>query len=276
MSVSVSVSVNVKVRLATPDDNRQLRRLAWRTAMGGKVRLMRAAVVEPWIDTFVAEEEGRIVGCGQRVRHERYINGKLTPTAYLSTLRVDPAASCPGRVIRDGYEFLGELHRADPRPTFTSVMSDNAAALRLLTRPRRSLPRYAFMTDYLTAILPGGALGQVEPQARWDEPRNFGDGLNVLCGPVMPTWEVAWRWLPIRRRVCIVAEGPLARSDPAMLQPVPFGRVAFGGPAGDPFMQQFRRIPKAYLLESKLFAVRWPGDDWELDDRPVWPEVADL
>jgi hypothetical protein len=151
----------MKVRLATVDDEPQLRRLAWRTAMGGRWKLVRPATVRPGAETVVVEAGGRVVGCGQRVKMERFVNGRLTPVAYLGTLRVDPATTSPGRVLRDGYGLLGELHRSDPRPTFTSIMDGNDAAIRLLTRPRRTLPRYEWLTNYLTAVLPGRRVREV-------------------------------------------------------------------------------------------------------------------
>ena len=138
----LGATVSATVRLATAEDEPRLADLARRTAMPGRLRLARPATVKPWKDTVVAESNDKIFACGQRVRRHRYVNGRLIPTAYLTSLRVAPEARGDGRLILRGYGLLRELHERDGRPpTFTSIMADNAAALSMFAKPRRGLPR---------------------------------------------------------------------------------------------------------------------------------------
>ena len=301
------------VRLATTADEPALVTLARQTAMGGRVRLIRPAVVRPWKDTVVAERDGEIVACGQRVRRHRYINGRLVPTAYLTALRVDPflPPHDRGRAITLGYRLLGELHEADPRPTFTSVMNDNAPALRLIEKhmkpPRpwltpldlpqpstsgvgagrslgppaalsrgSGLPRYERIGNYLTVVCRGSQLKRVRPAEPWATPPQFAPPIGPCHNTPEPPWEVELNlagrtW---RRRADLTCVWKHAG---AVTWPTrPFDRYLVGGHADDTFVNALASRRGVCVLRSTLFAVRWPGDTWQLDGRPVSPEVADL
>ena len=277
----------MRVRLATTDDEEPLRELARRTAMPGRLRLARPAVVKPWKDTVVAEHQGRIVACGQRVRRYRYVNGRLVPTAYLTALKVDPDARGDGRIFLSGYGLLRELHEQGGRPpTFTSIMADNAPALSLFERPRRGLPRYEFIGPYLTAVARGKVFGTVPAVEHWDRPPHFAAPVTPRVTMTDPPFTLAgfggfWhhfdRVLPrdglsVELR-CVWQKH---RESPYWHSWTHRRRYVTGGHPADPFLQALTTRRGVRVLHSRLFAVRWPGDDWELDARPVSPEVADL
>ncbi len=278
----------MRVRLATADDADPLRDLAARTAMHGRLRLARPATLGPWKETVVAESGGRLVACGQRVRRHRYVNGNLVPTAYLTSLRVAPEARGDGRLILRGYGLLRELHEQAGRPpTFTSIMADNAAALSLFDRPRRGLPRYEFIGPYLTALARGRAFRNVPPAERTESPPQFaaprGPGITRSLPPfTLVGFGGALRPLDalLPRKGVTIGTSCLWQKRRESANPGcglrPRRRYLVGGAPGDPFLAALARRRGVRLLHSRLFAVRWPGDAWKLDGRPVSPEVADL
>ena len=280
--------MSAAVRPATPDDAPGLLDLARRCAMPGRLRLARPAVLRPWVDTVVAEANGRIVACGQRVRRHRYFNGDLVPTAYLSSLRVSPDCRGDGRLIRRGFGLLGDLHAAGGRPpTFTSVMADNAPTLALLGRPRRGLPAYEFLGEYVTVVAGGRSFRRLAPAVRPDRPPQFAAPVGPRSTPSDPPFSLvgfagrlSWldRLLPAGGRpVWTSCLWQRCREDAyALARLAPRNRYLVGGHPADPFVAALARRPGVRVLRSRLFAVRWPGDDWALDGRPASPEVADL
>ena len=283
-----------RVRLATADDDEELRRFTRSQAMPGRVRLAVVHGFDPAAQTVVAERAGRVVACGRRIVRERFVNGTLAPVAYLSTLRL---ADPDKRTILHGYGLLRELHEADGRPvTFTSVMSGNASAARMFGKPRRGLPAYEELGNYVTHLLP---IRKIEIFAFWvarfrwlqgwpigwsdamPADGQFGDGASPATRPI-GDWRILGYGglLRLVRRCLPPVDRPLSSGasrrtgtrDPTGARREAEARgwthLLFGTPQR---CGNHRR-----WIGSRLFGVRWPGDDWHLDGRPVWPEVADL
>ena len=334
----------MKVRLATAADDAALRALTRGTPMPGRVRFAVVHGSDPAAQTVVAERDGRLIACGRREVRERFVNGVLRPTAYLSGLR----SLGSGRAVVRGYGLLRDLHERDGRPpTFTSVMADNAAALRLFSRTRRGLPRYEMIGRFVTHVIPVRALrsmtttvsgvacharspgkpsyshlmtrGSCGPAGRSsgdsqtsrtavrrtaatavadarrsatnnplmggafrDDAPHFSRPARTVVEPARETVVVGYAGLyrllrpllppvgePLRIG-CLTAAG---RADPRAAQGEArrrgWSHVLYGSPRRDAGV-------RGRVLDSRLFAVRWPGDEWELDGRAAWPEVADL
>ena len=286
--------MSVTVRLATPGDDEPLRRLTRSTPMPGRVRLAIVHGHDPAAQTVVAERAGRIVGCGRREVRERFVNGTPRPVAYLSGLRL---ADPDRRVILRGYGLLRELHEQDGRPvTFTSVMADNDDAIGLFRRPRRGLPSYARIGGYVTHVMPTAKIAawarHVYQSAVYDPsvmPFRGDRGDASYHFAVRPD-------LLVRRAREMVVEGYagalrlLRPCLPPVGQPLRIGCVTVAGArrSAEAQAEAARRSwthalfgapvagGRGRRLRSTLFAVRWPGDEWRLDGRPAWPEVADL
>src|SRR5262245_57528226 len=108
------------MRLATREDDEQLRAILAATPMPGRVAVsfrrepsfFDAAVVEgPFHQVAACQDSqaGRIIGFGCRSVRPRYVNGVPTPVGYLSGLRLLREYRSLGLLAR-GYRFFRELH----------------------------------------------------------------------------------------------------------------------------------------------------------------------
>lgn len=151
--------------LATEADDCELRELLRQIAMPGNITL--AFLREP--SFFLAEQagsmasqvivcrdcrQGRVVGMGSRSLRWVYIDGKPTSVGYLSLLRGIPQAR--GNIgLARGYQYLKELHADGAVPYyFTTILADNADAVRLLTSGRAGLPVYQPFAHLVTYLIP--------------------------------------------------------------------------------------------------------------------------
>ena len=284
--------MSTTVRLATAEDDIRLRNFTRSEQMEGRIDLAISFGYEASAQTVIAERDGRLVGCGRREVRERFVNGKPPqPVAYLSGMRF---CDSDKRAIVRGYGLLRELHETDGRPvTFTSVMADNWPALSMFSQPREGLPSYERLSDYVTHVIASRNLARIHEvfwnacyarQSKWSGSDANSFQFTRRPGPLtLPAKDLIvrrycgllrllQRWLPaVDKRLpigCITMAGAF-KLDAALAEVVTEGwtHVLFGAP---------RATGWGIKLRSRLFAVRWPGDEWKLDGRPVWPEVADL
>jgi hypothetical protein len=153
------------MRLATREDDAQLRAILAATPMPGRVAVSfrrepsffdAAAVEGPFHQVAACEDrqEGRIVGFGCRSIRPRYVNGRPAPVGYLSGLRLLREYRSLGLLAR-GYRFFRELHRDGRAEVYlTTIAEDNARALATLTTARAGLPEYADAGRYHTVVIP--------------------------------------------------------------------------------------------------------------------------
>lgn len=86
------------VRLATPADDAALRSLVARVPMAGSPRI--AQEREPSFfalpklsgafDTYVVEQDGRVVGCGTHTVRDAWVDGRLERVGHVGDLRLEP------------------------------------------------------------------------------------------------------------------------------------------------------------------------------------------
>src|SRR5262245_16737033 len=96
---------------------------------------------------------GRSVGVAVRAIRAQYVNGRVVPVGYLSSLRFLPEYRGLGLLAR-GFSFLHELH-GDRRTEFylTSIAAGNKAAQQTLLGGRAGLPQYTPLEEYETRVL---------------------------------------------------------------------------------------------------------------------------
>ncbi|HEY1351770.1 MAG TPA: hypothetical protein VGF67_19285 [Ktedonobacteraceae bacterium] len=151
--------------LATDADDGELCALLRQIAMPGNMTL--AFLREP--SFFLAEQagstasqviicrdrqQGLVVGMGSRSLRCVYIDGQPTSVGYLSMLRGTPQARGSIGLAR-GYQYLKELHTDGLVPYyFTTILADNADAVRLLTSGRAGLPTYQPVARLITYLIP--------------------------------------------------------------------------------------------------------------------------
>ncbi len=154
------------IGLATDADEPELRQLLRDQPIGGQVQLTlerepclyHAAGIEG--DRYhlaVVRDRltGRVVGMGSRSVREVWVDGRVTKLGYLGLLRRDPAVGRRWALLSSGFDCLQRTHLPDELPyNFTSIVSDNAPARRLLERGLPGLPRYEPAGGFVTFVVP--------------------------------------------------------------------------------------------------------------------------
>ena len=168
----------VEFTVATRADDADLRRLLRENPMAGAVRLSLEREPDFFAgfggaeqQTIVARERGRLACAGWCGFRERFVNGVPRRVGYLGGLRLAGEFAGRGEVVRRGYEFFGELQRERPAAGyFTSIAADNERALRLLERGLPGWPRYAWLADFVTVLVPVAGSRSREEVARAGNP----------------------------------------------------------------------------------------------------------
>jgi len=103
--------------------------------------------------TIIGLENQILAGAGSRSIREYFINGEKTSVGYLSGLRIDPSFQNMGFLAR-GYKKLFELHQ-DRRTQayYTTIISDNLNAKKILSSGRAGLPVYENFGKILTYLI---------------------------------------------------------------------------------------------------------------------------
>ena len=107
--------------------------------------------------TLLAEDPagGAPLAVALRSEDEAFLNGERRTVAYLSHLRLRDDQRHSPRLILRGFDRIRDLQRrAGSPPLFASVLSDNRAALRLLTRGARGWPRSRELGSFVTLVIP--------------------------------------------------------------------------------------------------------------------------
>jgi hypothetical protein len=161
----------VAFELATPEDDQGIRRLLREQPMAGRISLSLEREPDYFREprdeqTLVARLSGRLVGLGSCTFSERFVNGTPRRVGYLGALRLGEAVAGRFDVLRRGYRFLHQLQWANPAAFyFTSIAADNQRARRFLERGLPGMPRYQFLTEFVTLAIsvPQGRHPQLGP-----------------------------------------------------------------------------------------------------------------
>ncbi|HEY1170483.1 MAG TPA: hypothetical protein VGH19_03850 [Verrucomicrobiae bacterium] len=154
----------VAFALAKPEDDAGLRRLLRENPMRGAVTLTMEREPDYFADadlpgmekqTIIAKEGGVVVSAGSCAVRRRFVDGRASRVGYLGGLRLDERVAGRFDIVRRGYEVLREMQQADPADYyFTSIAADNARARAFLERGVRGMPRYEFIGELVTLLLP--------------------------------------------------------------------------------------------------------------------------
>lgn len=154
-----------EIKLATPEDDSQLRRLLAASPMDGSIRMAFArepsyfaasAVDGNTVQVGVVQDQdsARIVGMGSRAISLRYVDGRPTPVGYLSGLRLQNEFRRSCGLLARGYRFLRQLHEDGRAPFYlTTIAADNDNAVELLTSGRAGLPTYRPWGKFFTLAI---------------------------------------------------------------------------------------------------------------------------
>lgn len=229
--------------LAGPEDREQLLALYEAMEFGGPLSILYARRPDPLaslaregdsvIFPVVREgAEGPIVGGGCCVIREAWLGGALRRVGYLTGLKILPAyrRRIPG--IGAMYRYLYEQCRGQVDYFYTTILTDNTEARRLLEKRRPQMPAYRYEGDYTvysfkTGGRPNPAVKAVGPEAWEAFAREHGPrfNLSLVREPAADPGALT-RWLLTDAGGKALA-GCLLWNQQAFKQHIP---VAYGGP----------------------------------------------
>ncbi len=170
--LTVARSGDTSFSVANEGDDPDIRRLLRENPMPGKtsISLERepdffadAGLPDETKQTIVARSRGQVIGMGSCTFRRRFVNGEPRRVGYLGGLRLGKSHAGRFDFLRRGYGFFHELQADAPADFyFTSIAADNEPARHFLERGLRGMPRYEFIGEFVTLLLP--TIGA----ARWD------------------------------------------------------------------------------------------------------------
>lgn len=92
---------------------------------------------------------GQLVGMGACVLRDAWVDGEACRVGYLTGLKALPDFRGWVRIIPQVYDFLRES-TPDVELYYTTILTENTLARKLLERERPGMPRYEFVGEYLT------------------------------------------------------------------------------------------------------------------------------
>ncbi|MDI9498395.1 MAG: hypothetical protein QM270_07925 [Bacillota bacterium] len=114
-----------------------------------------------------------VLGCGTCVVREVWVGGERRRVGYLAGLKLLPEWRGRIRFIAALYRWMIETTRPLVDLWYTTILSENEAALRLLARPRPSIPLYVHQGRYRVHLLPAGAGRRLLPGRRSELPAGW-------------------------------------------------------------------------------------------------------
>ena len=208
-------SSTITFDVGTPADDAEVRRLYRDNPMGGAISLslerepdasLAAGIEGDAHQTIVARRAGGgLCAVGTRSVRWAYVNGEPARVGYLGGLRVDADRRGDPRLLLRGYAKLRELHEADGsvRLYLTSIVTDNAAARRVLEAGLRGMPAYRFAGEFVTLVMrsrysgrarAGGAGAGLRVGRDWDRAMPTITALHAAPGEARqfaPVWSGA-------------------------------------------------------------------------------------
>jgi hypothetical protein len=169
----LNTATRTRFAVATPADDAAIRRLLRENPIAGAIRLtferepnyFRSAELAGGRDqTIVVSSDSRLLCLGRCLRRECWVDDRACSTGYLAELRLDFSARGRFSLLRDGYRFFHALQKENPADLyFTTIVSDNERARRLLERSVPGLPSYQFLAELSTLLV---AVPRRAPAAR--------------------------------------------------------------------------------------------------------------
>lgn len=158
--LSTAQNGRVSFDVARKSDDTEIRRVLRENPMAGRISI--SLEREPGYfgdteekQTIVARLNERVVGVGYCTKNEGFVNGKVARVGYLGGLRLDARYAGRSDILRRGYELLRDLQTDNAADFyFTTVASDNARARRFLEAGIRGMPKYEFVGQFVTVVIP--------------------------------------------------------------------------------------------------------------------------
>lgn len=156
-----SPSSRWRIELATPDDAASLAAIYNSDdGFGGEIQVKFTREPDPYA-SLLAEgsgvvipvvrevDSGRLVGMGACVTRTAWVGGEQVKVGYLTGLKALPEYRRGVPLIPQVYAFLRE-HTPDVRCYYTTILTANTLARKLLEKPRPRMPEYRPVSEYVT------------------------------------------------------------------------------------------------------------------------------
>ena len=179
----------VRFEVAGPEHDAAIRRLLRESAMHGDITITRERepsyfagtnIAGAEDETIVASERDEVVGIANCSIRRRYVNGELRRVGYLGELRLSRSVQGRFDVLRRGFQFYAKGHQHDPAEIyFTSIAADNERSLRFLERGLPGMPRYDFLTEFVTVLIPVRVQSPRDRRSVELDPNAIADCLNA-------------------------------------------------------------------------------------------------
>jgi hypothetical protein len=116
--------------------------------------------------TIVATRGDKVICVGSCLTRTCFVNGQPKKVGYLGGLRLDASVSGEFNTLRRGYEFFRELQSEAPADLyFTSIASDNVRARHFLEAGISGMPKYEFIGEYITLVIPTNRVPPPKPKS---------------------------------------------------------------------------------------------------------------
>ncbi len=220
---STSPVSRVEFSLATAADDGEIRGLLRGVPMQGALQIgfsrepsyfacpAPAAIEER---TLLARRDGKLLSVGAWSVRDVWWRGEKVQVGYLQGLRMAAGTVGSMKVLREGYAELAKQVATIPvAGWFTSVDADNARARRIFESRASGLPKYRWIADYLTRVLPVPSRGPVVNDAAesQDELTEFLEREAVRHDLALTWDEERWKGLEqsgfTRDDMCVIRRG---------------------------------------------------------------------
>jgi hypothetical protein len=154
---------NVEFSVARPSDDFEIRRLLRANPTAGRISLSFAREPNYFAGSFapsattqtiVARTKNELVCVGSCAIRQCFVNGEPRRVGYLGGLRLDSRYAGRFDILRRGYDYFFRLQEDPADFYFTSIAADNVRARKFLERTARGMPRYEFIGDFVTLMIP--------------------------------------------------------------------------------------------------------------------------
>lgn len=99
---------------------------------------------------------GEIIAVAGCVIRREYAGSTVRRIGYLTGLKILPEYQKKVYCIADGYQMIHDLTKADVDIYYTTILSSNTGAVKLLEKRHKRMPSYHFLGEYTTYCIKGG------------------------------------------------------------------------------------------------------------------------
>jgi len=162
----------VELRLAVPSDRDGIRRVFESGKFDGDLSIQFLRNPDPLTSMahdgdrtvmIVMEyvETGEIAGVAGCVIRREYVGSKIKRIGYLTGLKLLQKYQKKVFCIADGYRLMREWTRDEVDLYYTTILSSNAGAIKLLEKKHKNMPAYLYLGEYTTYCIKAGGASRV-------------------------------------------------------------------------------------------------------------------